>query len=123
MGKRTGSFGEGTWAVPGGHLEFGESFAETATREVLEETGLRIKNIRFGAVTNDYFEDEEKQYITIWMLSDHESGEERILEPTKCSEQKWFDFASMPTPLFLSWNQLFESEFIDDIKKTLEQTI
>ena len=28
--------------------------------EVLEETGLKIKNVRFGAVTNDYFKDEER---------------------------------------------------------------
>ena len=123
MGKRAGSFGEGTWAIPGGHLEFGESFAETAAREVLEETGLRIKNIRFGAVTNDYFEDEEKQYVTIWILSEYDSGEAMILEPTKCSEQKWFDFATMPTPLFSSWNQLFESEFIEGVKEALTRSI
>lgn len=34
LGQRIGSDGSGTWALPGGHLEFGEEFADTARREV-----------------------------------------------------------------------------------------
>jgi 8-oxo-dGTP diphosphatase len=119
MGKRLGSHGEGSWSVPGGHLEFGETFADTARRETLEETGVHIKNIRFGAVTNDYFEEENKHYVTVWMVSDHENGEASILEPNKFVEQGWFDFETLPTPLFLPWKQLLTSEFIDTIKKSL----
>lgn len=116
MGKRIGSHGKGSWSIPGGHLEFGESFADTAKREVLEETGLNIKNIHFGAVTNDYFPKEEKHYVTIWMLSDYDSGTATILEPNKCIEQDWFDFNTLPSPLFLPWEQLLKSEFIENIK-------
>ena len=119
MAKRMGSHGEGSWSVPGGHLEFGESFEDTAQREVLEETSLRIKNLRFGAVTNDYFKDEGKHYVTIWMLSDYESGEAKILEPNKCTDQKWVDFETLPAPLFLPWKQLLDSPFIEEIKKSL----
>jgi len=32
----------GDWAIPGGMMEPGETFEETARREVLEETGLEI---------------------------------------------------------------------------------
>ena len=117
MGKRLGSHGEGSWSVPGGHLEFGESFADTAKREVLEETGLQVKNVRFGAVTNDYFEKENKHYVTIWMLSDYDGGEATILEPNKYVDQNWFDLSTLPSPLFLPWNQLLRSEFIDGIKR------
>lgn len=116
MGKRLGSHGEGSWSIPGGHMEFGESFEDTAKREVLEETGLKIKDVRFGAVTNDYFESENKHYITIWVLSNYESGEATIKEPNKYVNQEWFDFDSLPTPLFLPWNQLLKSEFIETIK-------
>lgn len=117
MGKRMGAHGEGSWSVPGGHLEFGESFAQTAEREVLEETGLHIKNIRFGAVTNDFFQKEGKHYVTVWMLSSYESGEAAICEPDKYIDQDWFDFNTLPSPLFFPWEQLLKSEFIERIHR------
>ena len=119
MGQRMGSHGEGSWSIPGGHLEFGESFADTAQREVFEETSLHIKNIRFGAITNDYFKTEEKHYVTIWMLADYDSGEASIMEPDKYINQDWFNFNSLPSPLFLPWVQLLQSDFIEDIKNQL----
>lgn len=51
---------------PGGHLEYGESFAECAKREVLEETGLEVGNVKFLAATNDVF-GEGKHYVTIFV--------------------------------------------------------
>lgn len=33
---------QGTWSVPGGRVEAGESDTEATAREVLEETGLRV---------------------------------------------------------------------------------
>jgi 8-oxo-dGTP diphosphatase len=118
--KRQGSHGEGTWALPGGHLEFGESFEDTAKREVKEETDLNIKNLRFGAVTNDHFVEENKHYVTIWMLSDWQSGEVKNMEPAKCTEQIWTTLDNLPQPLFLTWHQLIKSEFFADIKSQLE---
>lgn len=120
MQKRQGSHGEGTWSVPGGHLEFGESFEDTARREVKEETDLNIKNIRFGAVTNDYFSQENKHYVTIWMMSEWESGEVKNMEPEKCTAQAWYTFDNLPEPLFLPWEQLFNSDFLASIKSQLQ---
>ncbi|MBI2482041.1 MAG: NUDIX domain-containing protein [Candidatus Vogelbacteria bacterium] len=45
MLKRANSHRSGSWSVPGGHLEYGESFENTAKREVLEEAGIKIKNL------------------------------------------------------------------------------
>lgn len=40
----------GRWAVPGGYMEAGESMTEACAREVLEETGLRVKIKRLISV-------------------------------------------------------------------------
>jgi len=122
MGKRRNAHGDGMWSVPGGHLEFGETPEQTAAREVLEETGVEIKNVRFGAVTNDIFESDDKHYVTLWMLSDWKSGESTILEPDKFIEQKWVDFDSLPEPLFQPcWKNLFENELFQNIKNELRK--
>lgn len=120
MGRRKGSHGEGTWSIPGGHPEFGESFEQTARREVKEETGLGVENIRFGAVTNDIFADEGKHYVTVWVLSDCPSGDPSITEPDKFTNQEWIDIDNLPKPLFLPWQTLLKSEFIDDIKQQIK---
>jgi ADP-ribose pyrophosphatase YjhB (NUDIX family) len=45
---------KGTWSVPGGRVEPGESDEEATVREVLEETGLHVRAGRFvGAVERD----------------------------------------------------------------------
>jgi 8-oxo-dGTP diphosphatase len=56
LGKRKGSDGAGTWSAPGGHLEFGETVEACARREVLEETGLQLQDLRLGPFTSNVFE-------------------------------------------------------------------
>ncbi len=101
LGKRKGAHGEGSWSFPGGHLEFNESWEDCALRETKEETGIKIKNLRFGTATNDIFQAEKKHYITIFMLADYDSGEVKIMEPEKCERWEWFEWDNLPQPLFL----------------------
>ncbi len=98
IGKRVGKHGQDTWSVPGGHLEFGESWKAAAARETEEETGVKVKNIRTLAVTNDIFAD--KHSISIWLEADWHAGEPIIREPEKLTELRWVDFLTLPAPLF-----------------------
>lgn len=59
--------GAGTLALPGGHLEFGETFEACAEREVLEETDLNVRDLRFLTATNSVMKDVGKHYVTIFM--------------------------------------------------------
>jgi 8-oxo-dGTP diphosphatase len=117
MGRRKGAHGADTWSIPGGHLEFGESFAETATREAKEESNLDIKNPRFVAVTNDFFKADNKHYVTIWLTSDYAGGEPAMNEPDKYIDMGWYDFDLLPAPLFFCWEQLLASEFMPELKR------
>lgn len=63
VGKRKGSHGAGSWGVPGGHLEEGETELQTAERETMEETGLAVRAVKEVACTVDDF-GEDKCYRT-----------------------------------------------------------
>lgn len=43
----------GQWCLPGGHMEAGESVAETCVREIYEETGLEVEVVRLTGVYSD----------------------------------------------------------------------
>ncbi|KAF2714213.1 7,8-dihydro-8-oxoguanine triphosphatase NUDT15 [Pleomassaria siparia CBS 279.74] len=97
MGVRTGSHGAGTMQFPGGHLEYSESFAACAAREVLEETGLEIGHVKFLVATNDVMADEGKHYITIFVVCVI-VGENKVpqpLEPHKCARWEWVPWSQM----------------------------
>ncbi|MDP2767756.1 MAG: NUDIX hydrolase, partial [Candidatus Methanoperedens sp.] len=108
LGKRKSMFGEGAWSFPGGHLEYNESWEDCAARETMEETGIEIKNIRFSAVTSDIFQSEGKHYITIFMLSDYDSGDVKVMESEKCERWDWFERGQLPKPLFLPIQNLLK---------------
>ena len=113
LGKRKNSHGEGAWCFTGGHLEFGESWEDCAIRETMEETGIKIKNIRFGTATNDFFEKENKHYVTIFMVSDYDEGELKIMEPDKCEKWDWFEWEEdkLPHPLFIPQQNLLKQKY------------
>ena len=100
LGKRRNSHGAGDWAPPGGHLEFGETPLETATREVHEEVGLTVTGARLIGVTNNIFSAENKHYVTLFLMADCASGEPALLEPNKCDGWGWYDLSRLPQPLF-----------------------
>jgi 8-oxo-dGTP diphosphatase len=100
LGLRRGAHGAGTWALPGGHLEFGESVEECARREVLEETGLVLVDIRRGPWSSDLFPAEQKHYVTLFTIGQALGGDAVVREPMKCERWEWHDWDALPTPLF-----------------------
>ena len=111
LGKRRGSHGDGYYAAPGGHIEFGESFAAAAAREVREETALEIANLRLLSVGNYLFTrtDGERHYIDVDFVCEAPAGEAQLCEPEKCDGWAWYELNALPQPLFIVTQRMLES--------------
>ena len=98
----------GFWSTPGGHLDFGESPDQCAARETFEETGIRVRNIEFVAVTNDVLADVGKHYLTVWMRAEAEDSPTEIGDAGEIKELGWFSADALPSPLHLYFQNLLE---------------
>ena len=112
VGQRLGSNGAGTYALPGGHLEFGESWAACAARELKEETGLDLLEAKFAHVNNNVMS-ATHHYITIFLVGEVPPGAEPVTcEPDKCAGWSWVDWPSgVPEPVFLPLRQLIAAGY------------
>lgn len=108
--RRANSHGAGTWAMPGGHIDYGETPEAAAVREVREETGVTIADCAFRGISNDIFEAEHKHYITLWFVARYVAGEPRLNAPDEMSDVGWFDWEQLPQPLFLPLQHLLAGQ-------------
>lgn len=111
LGYRLSTHGHGSWAFPGGHVEFGETPEQAVIREAAEETGLVIETIEKVGFTNDIY-DNGKQYITLFFKALAWSGNVDNLEPHKCEQWKWFLSEDLPEPLFTPISTLFKEGYL-----------
>ena len=105
-GVRKNSHGAGSLALPGGHLEMYEEWADCARREIEEEMGISISNVEFCHVTNDVMLEEHKHYVTIFMQGEC-TDEPRNVEPEKCAGWNAYSWKELKEICAQDANQLF----------------
>ncbi|MCL5433217.1 MAG: NUDIX domain-containing protein [Patescibacteria group bacterium] len=90
------------WEIPGGNLELGETFENTAIRELKEEADIVIKNPKVIAITNNLETHREEgiHYISVILLTKEFSGEPKIMEPERCEKWLWCNPKNLPEPHF-----------------------
>lgn len=107
LGKRR-VVGEGEWGLPGGHLEQGETIADCAKRELLEETGLEFREIKLVNIVNAHKRQEDHR-IQIGVEASGIHGNLELKEPDKCYEWKYFSLNELPHPLFFGHKKQIEA--------------
>lgn len=75
------------WMGPGGKIEFNEGLFEAARREVLEETGLRIKNLQIRSYGNGYLKDIDQEVFFTFLTADWAEGE--VVSEAEVGELVW----------------------------------
>ena len=76
-------------SFPGGHVEAGESFVDSAIREVKEETGLDIRNLKSCGVIHWAHNRNFNRYIVFLYKTSDFSGE--LLSETEEGRVFWVD--------------------------------
>ncbi len=79
-------------AFPGGHVE-GESIYDSAIREVWEETGLKIKNLKACGFMHWYNNETEDRYFTYFFKTCDYEG--TLIEKTDEGRVFWTDIEAL----------------------------
>ncbi len=80
------------YALIAGFVEIGESFEDTVRREVMEEVGLKVKNIRYYKSQPWAFSDSEM----IGFFAELDGDDTITLQEDELSEANWFTREEMP---------------------------
>ena len=99
--------GAATWTMPGGKMEFGETFEEAGKREVEEETGIKIKKLNIICINNERME--QAHFVTIGMFADDFEGDAQVMEPEEITEWKWFGLDNLPSPMYFPSKEVIEN--------------
>ena len=89
------------WGFPGGIMELGERIEDTAVREVFEEAGLTITDLKiFGVFSGKdlhyiYPNGDEVYILDTLFISKNYTGK-IVVQENECKDAKFFDIDNLP---------------------------
>lgn len=94
----------GAWSLPGGALELGETTAEGVTREVFEETGVRVEPVEIIATLDRIVRDKDGRvryhYVLVeWLCLSDVSVADPVCG-SDAAEATWVRFTEISSPKY-----------------------
>jgi NAD+ diphosphatase len=91
---RKAEWAAGRYSLVAGFLDLGESLEECAAREVREETGIRVKNIRYVGSQHWPFPSQ----LMAGFVADYAGGDLQV-DGIELEDARWFSRREMPDAL------------------------
>ncbi|GAA4706522.1 NUDIX domain-containing protein [Streptomyces youssoufiensis] len=91
---------EGMWALPGGHVDRGETGRQAAARELEEETGVPVDpaHLRQLGVWDQPERDPRGRYVTVAYLA-HVPDDAVVAAGTDARDARWWPVNALPQRL------------------------
>lgn len=116
-------FEDGKWGLLGGFVDRDENLKEAAAREVMEESGYKVKNIQLLTVRdNPDRPKEDRQNISFIFICE---ATEKVGESDwEVDDQQWFDFKSIPSELEMAFDHYKNIElYLEHLDKKIDLPI
>lgn len=89
------------WGLPGGYMELGETFEDTAKRELKEELGIQVSNLFFlgiysGPELYHEYPNGDKVYSVVALYQLTPSTEVRTIQKEEITSIAYFPITEMP---------------------------
>lgn len=91
----TGWF-DGSYELPSGHMDGGETVRAAAAREALEELGIEIAPESLEVVHVMHRFGIKRERIEFFLAATAWEGEPRVTEPEECDDVRWFPLSELP---------------------------
>lgn len=87
------TYGHILWTFPGGGIDKGEASIDAARREVMEEVGIEVKNVR---KIGEFVTTAEYKRDAVEVFAGESVGKWFRIDPKEILEAKWFELNRLP---------------------------